>query len=81
MADGLDMKFMMDPTAMCGLSLVQDFGYHPSSWPFCKGAPSLNFRTGALTQTIAMVYKQWVKSFTPATIVQLNLMVFDYWIA
>ncbi|KAK9197006.1 hypothetical protein WN943_005140 [Citrus x changshan-huyou] len=32
---------------------------------FAKELPSLNFRTGALTHSIATIYKQWVKSFTP----------------
>ncbi|XP_059642633.1 THO complex subunit 4D-like isoform X3 [Cornus florida] len=42
-----------------------NFSFYHSSWRFCKGLPSLNFRSGALTCSLAPVYMQWVKSFTP----------------
>ncbi|KAH7556996.1 hypothetical protein JRO89_XS11G0025900 [Xanthoceras sorbifolium] len=62
MAGCLDVEFMMDSLAMCGFSSVRDFSYFPSSWLFAKELPSLNFRTGAHTYSIATVHKQWLTS-------------------
>ncbi|KAF9664080.1 hypothetical protein SADUNF_Sadunf17G0119000 [Salix dunnii] len=53
MTASLDGKIMMDPPVMCGISSVREL-VSPSSWCFCKGVPSLNFRTGAPTYIISL---------------------------